>query len=208
MQRYRHDPSKNLVGFVVGHVEYAVPIARVREIANPLTIVALPHAPRSVVGVADYRGEVVTVVDLRVRFGLPSAQTTRKTKWIVVDVGPQAERLEGSMVAASGARAQEAGAGPSGRLVALIVDAVTDVFGTGGAGLRPAPDLGGGDESRGIAGVTNHANTLVFVLDTSRLRHLADPRGEASDGASPSGPDAAEHSAAASARRLPVRTAT
>jgi|SRR5580704_1139265 purine-binding chemotaxis protein CheW len=148
LHRHRHDPSKNLVGFVVGDVEYAVAIARVKEIANPLVVVALPHPPRSVVGVADYRGEVVPVVDLRTRFGLPEAPPTRRTKWIVVDV--------------------------SGRVVALVVDGVTEVFGTGGAELRPAPSLGGGDDQRGIAGVAKHAGGLVFVLDTSRLRDLTE----------------------------------
>src|ERR1700688_2183847 len=107
MPRYRHDPSKNLVGFVVGDVEYAVNIARVKEITNPLVVVPLPHPPRAVVGVADFRGEVIPVVDLRLRFGLASAPATRKTKWIVVDV--------------------------SSRLVALVADAVSEVFGTGGA---------------------------------------------------------------------------
>jgi purine-binding chemotaxis protein CheW len=99
--------------------------------------------------VADFRGEVIPVVDLRARFGLPTAPSTRKTKWIVVDV--------------------------SNRLVALVADAVTEVFGTGGAELRPAPSLGGGDDLRGIAGVTSHGAGLVFVLDTARLRELTDP---------------------------------
>lgn len=148
-QRQRHDPSKNLVGFVVGDVEYAVAIAAVKEITNPLAVVALPHAPRSVVGVADFRGEVIPVVDLRSRFGLPAVPATRKTKWIVVDV--------------------------SGRLVAIVVDAVTEVFGTGGAEMRPAPALGGGDDLRGLAGVTAHGKSLVFVLDVTRLRELTDP---------------------------------
>jgi purine-binding chemotaxis protein CheW len=148
--RHRHhDPSKNLVGFVVGEVEYAVAIARVKEIANPLDVVALPHPPPAVVGVADYRGDVVPVVDLRARFGLPSAAVTRRTKWIVVDA--------------------------SGRLVALVVDAVTEVFGTGGAELRAAPPLSSGEDIRGIAGVANHGKSLVFVLDTMRLRDLTDP---------------------------------
>jgi purine-binding chemotaxis protein CheW len=147
--RQRHDPSKNLVGFVVGDVEYAVNIARVKEITNPLVVVPLPHPPPSVAGVADFRGEVIPVVDLRLRFGLPAAPATRKTKWIVVDVAP--------------------------RLVALVADAVTEVFGTGGAELRPAPSLGGGDDLRGIAGVTSHGAGLVFVLDTARLRELTDP---------------------------------
>ncbi|HEX8794358.1 MAG TPA: chemotaxis protein CheW [Polyangiaceae bacterium] len=148
-QRQRHDPSKNLVGFVVGEVEYAVEIARVKEIANPLDVVSLPHPPPAVIGVADYRGEVVPVVDLRERFGLPSAPATRKTKWIVIDV--------------------------NGRLVALVVDAVTEVFGSAGVGLRPAPPLGKGDDLRGIAGVTGHGEGLVFVLDPGRLRELTEP---------------------------------
>jgi purine-binding chemotaxis protein CheW len=148
-QRQRHDPSKNLVGFVVGDVEYAVEIARVKEIANPLDVVALPHPPPAVVGVADYRGEVVPVVDLRARFGLPTAAATRKTKWIVIDV--------------------------NGRLVAIVVDGVTEVFGSASAGLRPAPPLGKGDDLRGIAGVTGHGEGLVFVLDPGRLRDLTEP---------------------------------
>jgi purine-binding chemotaxis protein CheW len=147
--RHRHDPSKSLVGCIVGDVHYAVPISRVKEIANALEIVPLPHVPREIVGVADYRGEVVPVVDLRMRFGLPQAPQTRKSKWIVVDV--------------------------AGRPTALIVDSVTDVFGTGGAELRPTPQLGGGDDLRGIAGVTNHGGAMVFVLDTLRLRELTEP---------------------------------
>lgn len=146
--RHRHD-SKSLVGFVVGDVHYAVPIARVVEIANPLTIVALPHAPAAVSGVADYRGDVVPVVDLRVRFGLAAVPQTRRTKWIVVDVGE--------------------------RFAALVVDTVTEVFGTGGAELRPAPALGGGDDKRGISGVTSYGGGLVFVLETTRLRELTEP---------------------------------
>ena len=147
--RHRHDPSKSLVGCIVGDVHYAVPIARVKEIANALDIVPLPHVPREIVGVADYRGEVVPVIDLRTRFGLPPADRTRKSKWIVVDV--------------------------SGRPAALVVDSVTDVFGTGGADLRPTPTLGGGEDLRGITGVTSHAGALCFVLDTGRLRDLTEP---------------------------------
>jgi purine-binding chemotaxis protein CheW len=209
MQRYRHDPSKNLVGFVVGDVEYAVPIARVKEIANPLPVVPMPHAPRSVVGVAHYRGDVVSVVDLRIRFGLSPAPTTRKTKWIIVDAS--VDRLEEGLAGIAGlSRAPEAIAS-GGCAVALIVDAVTDVFGTGSTELRPAPSLGSGDDARGIAGVTTHGDGLVFVLDTARLRQLVDPFARASggdiEGPQERGQDPGEGSGAV-ARGLPARTAT
>lgn len=149
MARHRHDPSKDLVGFVVGEVMYAVRIDTVREIVNPLDVVDLPRAPATVRGVADYRGEVVPVIDLRERFGLAPVARSRKTKWIVLDVGP--ERATGALGCA--------------RYAALVVDAVTDVFGLAGGELRPAPPLGAGDEARGIEGVTTFGPRLVFVLD-------------------------------------------
>src|ERR1700760_1011361 len=104
--RHRTDSHKNLVGFVVGEVHYAIDISRVREIVNPLEITHLPHMPYEVAGVADHRGDVVPVIDLRARFGLPAIEPTRQTKWILVDIGD--------------------------RTLGLMVDGVTEVFGTGG----------------------------------------------------------------------------
>ncbi len=136
--RNRHDPSKTLVGFSVGGVDYAVAIGDVREICNPQPIIALPHAPAAVSGVTDYRGQVVPVIDLRVRFGLPPSAPSRRIKWIVV--------------------------GFDGRSVALIVDQTLGVFGAGGAGLRPAPPLGEGEDARGIEAVATHGDAMIFVL--------------------------------------------
>ena len=163
MPRQRHDPTKNLVGFLVGDVAYAVRIEAVREIVNPLEVVELPRAPKSVRGVASFRGEVVPVIDLRIRFGLPP-DTHRKTKWIVVDVTPRAR---------SPAH-EPAPVQPAGRFVALVVDAVTDVFGTGGEDIRPAPALGAGDDVRGIEGVASYESGLVFVLDVRAFNGLAE----------------------------------
>lgn len=160
MPRYRHDPSKDLVGFLVGDVMYAVRIDVVREIVNPLMVVDLPRAPHAVKGVADYRGEVVPVVDLRERFGLQPALPSRKTKWIVLDVGP--ESGDGRVGAAW---SPEQKAAQPVRYAALVVDSVSDVFGLAGGELRPAPPLGSGDDMRGIEGVTTLGSRLVFVLD-------------------------------------------
>lgn len=147
--RQRPDPNRSLVGFRVGDVAYAVPINQVKEIVNPLPLTELPHAPATIAGVADHRGEVVPVVDLRLRFDLPSLAEPRKAKWILVDV--------------------------EGRTVGLVVDRVTDVFGTGGTDLKPAPMLGGGEAQRGIAGVTLHEGLLTFVLDLAHYDALTVP---------------------------------
>lgn len=150
----RKDPAKNLVGCVVGDVNYALPISAVREIVNPLPIVELPGAPPSVLGVADYRDEVVPVVDLRTRFGMGPCPVTRKTKWIILHRGEQA--------------------------LALVVDVVTGVFRSGE--LKPPPALGTGDDTRGLEGVTTHEGSLVFVLDAARFEELVAPLAHALGG--------------------------
>lgn len=182
MPRQRHDPTKNLVGFLVGDVAYAVRIEGVREIVNPLDVVELPRAPKEVRGVASFRGDVVPVVDLRTRFGLPNAESTRRSKWIVVDVNRGAP-------ASTSAQHGPASSGSGGRFIALVVDSVTEVFGTGGEPIKPAPPLGAGDDLRGIEGVATHSYGLVFVLDVRVFGPLADAalQGAASGGAEQGG---------------------
>lgn len=145
--------GKNLVGFVVGGVRYAVEIARVREIINPGAVVPLPQAPPVVLGVADHRGEVLPVIDLRRRFGLEPAAPTRRTKWIIVSIGARA--------------------------AGLVVDAVTEVFGGAAEQAREVPELGVGDAARGITSVYAHGGTLVFVLDVDRVAAAAHAVGDA-----------------------------
>ncbi len=161
--RHRHDPSKNFVGFLVGDVMYAVRIEVVREIVNPLPVVELPRAPKAIRGVADYRGVVVPVLDVRERFGLQRVET-RRTKWIVIDATRVGQQGAPSPTVAGGSAAGHA---------ALVVDSVTEVFGTGGEDVRPAPPLGAGDDLRGIEGVTSFGGRLVFVLDARAFAALA-----------------------------------
>jgi purine-binding chemotaxis protein CheW len=145
-RKERPDPNKSLVGFIVGDVSYAVPIVAVREIVNPGPLTALPHLPPAVAGVADHRGEVIVVVDLRARFGLGPSVDQSRAKWVLLAMG--------------------------GRSVGLIVDQVTEVFGTGGEQVRAAPSLGTGEDIRGITGVISHGGALTFVLDVGRLEAL------------------------------------
>lgn len=138
---------KNLVGFELGDVHYALEIGRVREIIHPIPHVAIPHAPASVIGVADHRSAVVPVIDVRARFGLPRVEATRRTRWIIVE----------SKV---------------GR-VAFVVDRVTDVFGTHAEEARSVPTLGVGDDARAILAVYSSHGRLVFVIDADRIAQVA-----------------------------------
>ncbi len=157
-------PERQLVLFGVGNVVYGLPIERVREVVNPQSVVELPHAPAAIVGVADHRGEVVPVVDLRTKFGLAPLgewEAQRRVKWIMIDVADHVDAQ---------------------RLVAIVVDVVHNVH-PAREPLRPAPPLGGGEADRGIAGVLPRGSGadrgLIFVLDIEPLRALAVPIAEA-----------------------------
>jgi purine-binding chemotaxis protein CheW len=145
--RNRPDPNRSLLGFAVGGVEYAVPISSVRQIVNPISLSDMPHSPPAVMGVAEFRAEVVPIIDMRVRLGLPAASSQQRSKWILL--------------------------GLRQHTVGLCVDRVTEVFGTGGADLRPVPALGGGEEIRGIEGAVARDGHLVFVLELSVFDSLA-----------------------------------
>lgn len=102
-----------LCTFRVGGEDYAVDIMRVREIIPPLPVTPVPRAPSFVEGVIRLRAEVIPVVDVRKRFGLPAEPPTRKTRFVIVRIG--------------------------GRRIALVVDEVTEVVRLRRSEIRPAP---------------------------------------------------------------------
>ena len=116
-----------LCTFRVGGEDYAVDIMRVREIINPLPVTPVPRAPRFIEGVVRLRSEIIPVVDVRKRFGLPALAPTRKTKFLVVRIG--------------------------GRRLALVVDEVTEVVRLARSEIRPAPAFADDGAPRFFLGV-------------------------------------------------------
>jgi purine-binding chemotaxis protein CheW len=111
----RPDPTVELCAFRVGEEEYVIDIRRIREIVQPLPIVAVPRAPEWMEGVVSLRGEVIPVLDVRRRLGLLPAAPTRRTKLLVVHV--------------------------AGRVVALLVDGVSDVVRIPRSQIGPPPAM-------------------------------------------------------------------
>lgn len=140
---YRTALAKDLIQVEVDTVLYALEVARIREIVNPLPLIELPRERPFIVGVSDYREQVVAVVDLRRLFGLPAQQASRRTKWIILETG--------------------------GMLVGVVVDAVLDVFSSAENQEREVPVLDDRHRGRGITSAYRHDDRLVFLLDADRL---------------------------------------
>lgn len=147
-----HSPApggeRSYVGFEVGGVRYAIDIHRVREIIRPMPTLELPHVPPMVTGVVDHRGNVVPIVDLRLRFSTNVPASDRLVRWVIVSRGE--------------------------RLVALVVDRVSEVFGVSAPESREVPEIGVGEEARGIVAAYSHRGALVFVVDADTLTCVTD----------------------------------
>ncbi len=147
------DPVVELCAFRVGEEEYVVDLRRVREVVPPLPVRPVPRAPEAVEGVVDLRGEVIPVVDVRRRFGLPAAPPTRRARLLVT-------RLEG-------------------RVLALLVDAVLEVMRIPRSAIRPAPSLPGSGGPRLFLGACGGPGTgrLRLLLNVKALTEPIGPGG-------------------------------
>ena len=75
---------RELLAFRLGGIPYAIPVERVREIVRLREITPMPRVPDFVKGVVALRGEIVQVVDLRMRLGMEPQEPTRASRIIVL----------------------------------------------------------------------------------------------------------------------------
>jgi len=80
------DEVVQLVGFVVGEEEFAVPILSIQEIIKPIEWTRVPFTPDYVLGVFNLRGNVLPLIDLRVKFGTSANEIDENTRFIVMKI--------------------------------------------------------------------------------------------------------------------------
>ena len=76
-----------LVGFIVGEEEYAIPNLNIQEIIKPIEYTRVPSTPEYVLGAFNLRGNVIPLIDLRQKFHLPSQNQNDETRYIVMKDG-------------------------------------------------------------------------------------------------------------------------
>ena len=135
--------TQQYLTFTLGQEEYGVPILTVQEIKGYVAATPIPHTPMYIKGVMDLRGIIMPVLDLRVKFGMPSAEYDQFTVIIVVKVKDK----------------------PLG----LVVDAVSDVLSVKNGEMQAAPEFGGQVDTRFIQGLAKAGDKLVVLLDLERV---------------------------------------
>ena len=151
MSTNSNDVSHEFLAFKLGPEEYGVDILSVQEIRGYDTVTRVPEAPEYIKGVINLRGVIVPVVDLRLKFKLGNASYDEFTVMIVLNL--------------------------KGKVIAAVVDGVSDVVRVEPAEIRPTPEFGGIIDTRFISGIATVGERMLILLDIEALILSADITG-------------------------------
>ncbi len=137
--------DQELVTCVLDQVEFGLDIRAVQEIVRLPRITPVPKAPPYVEGVANLRGNILPIINLRARFGMKPSENAENHRVVVVELGGQ----------------------PTG----LIVDAVREVMHVQARDMEPAPKVVQSVDGRFLKGIVklDGGRRLVLVLDHNAL---------------------------------------
>jgi purine-binding chemotaxis protein CheW len=136
------DDVVQLVGFIIGEEEYAVPILAIQEIIKPFPWTRVPQVPKYVVGVFNMRGAVIPLIDLRLKFGLSGVKQGDETRFIVMRHGDD--------------------------VAGFVIDRLTMAIRLKKEDIGPAPDTVNGDDTI-IDGVGKQADNIITILKVNKL---------------------------------------
>ena len=141
------DKEGKYLTFALGAEEYGLEILKVREIIGYMDITSVPQTPPHVKGVLNLRGQVIPVVDLRLKFGMEEVEVTDQTCIIVVEID-------------QGSRQFQTG---------IIVDNVSEVLDITRDQIEDAPAFGSQMSTDFILGMAKMGESVKILLDIDKV---------------------------------------
>jgi purine-binding chemotaxis protein CheW len=136
------DEVLQLVGFVVGEEEYAIPILTIQEIIKPIEHTRVPRTPNHVLGVFNLRGSVIPLIDLRIKFGVQDIKQTDDMRYIVLKDGDE--------------------------IAGFVIDRLNQAIRINKKNIDPAPEATTGDKTL-IDGVGKQDDKIITILKVNKL---------------------------------------
>lgn len=134
--------------FKLASESYGIPVLKVREIIRLIDITSVPQMPNYIKGVINLRGKIIPVIDLRLRFNLPEAETTERTCIVVVQLNSLAR---------------------SNAQLGFIVDAVEEVAQVSASEIEETPDFGAALAIECVTGMAKIHGKVKTLLDIDQL---------------------------------------
>lgn len=131
------------VTFRLADEVYGTEVMQVKEVLRLSEITPVPGAPDYVLGIINLRGNVVTVLDTRRRFGLPEKEPDEASRIVIMEAGDQ--------------------------VFGMLVDSVAEVVYLKASEIESSPNVGNEESARFIQGVYSHDGELLILVDVNKL---------------------------------------
>jgi len=138
-----NDPLTQWVTFMLSGEKYGINVMQVREVLRDIEIAPVPGAPSYVLGIINLRGNVVTVIDTRSRFGLATAEPTAESRIIIIETMDQT--------------------------LGLLVDSIAEVADILQSEIELTPNVGNDESSRYIQGVHSRNGELLILVSVEKV---------------------------------------
>ena len=137
------DPILQWVTFKLDNETYGINVMQVQEVLRYTEIAPVPGAPAYVLGIINLRGNVVTVIDTRQRFGLNNADITDNSRIVIIEADRQ--------------------------VVGILVDSVAEVVYLRQSEIETAPNVGNDESAKFIQGVCNKNGELLILVELDKM---------------------------------------
>jgi len=131
------------VTFKLQEETYGINVMQVQEVLRYTDIAPVPGAPMYVLGIINLRGNVVTVIDTRARFGLPPSDISENSRIVIIEADKQ--------------------------VIGILVDSVAEVVYLRASEIDTAPNVGTDESAKFIQGVSNRDGELLILVDLNKL---------------------------------------
>ncbi|MCM2280070.1 MAG: chemotaxis protein CheW [Oligoflexia bacterium] len=139
---------QRFLSFSLGAEEYAVPLLCVKEVIALPDVTPVPYTPQHFLGIMNLRGQVTSVIDLRLKFRMKKIENSSETAVIIADLAPLS--------------------------LGLVVDSINSVMAIREGEIAPRPQIESTQSSEYIIGVAKREKKLVLLLDLAKALSVED----------------------------------
>lgn len=143
VEKAAEDEVLQWVTFKLENEIYGVNVMQVQEVLRYSEIAPVPGAPNYVIGIINLRGNVVTVIDTRIRFGLMPSEVSENSRIVIIEAEKQ--------------------------VIGILVDGVAEVVYLRSSEIDIAPNVGTDESAKFIQGVSNREGELLILVDLNKF---------------------------------------
>lgn len=143
------DKKTSYINITLGTEHFAISVYKVLEIIQHEELTIVPNVSNYVLGILNFRGSIVPVIDMHKRFNIASADNVEKMI-VVVDIAGKDKNV----------------------MMGLLVDEVTDVVEFDFKSIKSVPDLGIKYNPEYIDGFIENNNKFIMVLNIDRVLNV------------------------------------